>query len=209
MPCQHSVTRHPRPGGRGPGAAPVVAGLRGPVSRCANSFPDPGRYVVVVGDKNRQCGRAAPGSTLRQGYPCTWRLRQAGTTPSQLIPGGGRRPRPHRRRGRGAASRACARRRRRSCRRRPSVPPPRAARQCRAGVVMEVGPRRSAARCLNHPIEESRDNVAHHAPGMTRHDGVGLRSMLCTTAGKCTDEWEDTTSEPAKTAIFVSEPPTR
>ena len=35
------------------------------------------------------------------------------------------------------ASRACARRRRRSCRRRSCVPPPGAARQCRAGVVME------------------------------------------------------------------------
>ena len=38
------------------------------------------------------------------------------------------------------ASRACARRRRRSCRRRPCVPPPGAARQCRAGVVMECRP---------------------------------------------------------------------
>jgi hypothetical protein len=39
------------------------------------------------------------------------------------------------------ASRACARRRRRSCRRRSCVPPPGAARQCGAGVVMEHGER--------------------------------------------------------------------
>jgi hypothetical protein len=94
----------------------------------------------------------------------TWRLPQAGTTPSQLIPAAGDADRDHigdaveAQRGQaqtavagpppsGAgrtcqrrASRACARRRRRSCRRRPCVPPPGAARQCRAGVVMEGRP---------------------------------------------------------------------
>jgi hypothetical protein len=41
----------------------------------------------------------------------------------------------------------------------------RRARLASAGQVssMEVGPRRSAARCLNHPFEESRDN-SHTTP---------------------------------------------
>jgi len=190
----------PSPRGEGPGAAPVVAGL-GPASRCANSFPDPGRCVVVVRRQEPAVRARRAGLTLCQRHPCTWRLSQAGTTPSQLITAAEDADRDHigdaveaqrgqartavagprrsagRKRQR-RASRACARRRRRSCRRRPSVPPPRAARQCRAGVVHGSRPPSLSSSVPESPLRRIPRQLAHHAPGMTRHDGVGLRSML-------------------------------
>ena len=112
-----------------------------PSIKVRQQLPGRARYVVVVG---RPAVRArAPGSTLSQGHPCTLRLPQAGhhtvttRSPRRVTP---------------TATTSATRSRAQRGQAQTAVagPPPGAARQCRAGVVMEHSEqarRRSAARC--------------------------------------------------------------
>ena len=49
-----------------------------PSIKVRQQLPGRARYVVVVGRQEPAVRARAPGSTLSQGHPCTWRLPQAG-----------------------------------------------------------------------------------------------------------------------------------